>query len=83
MYYGLAKFKEGQLDAAEAMLRYVVRIKGPDDYREFHWALGRVLEAQGDYQGALREFEAETRENPDPSKGFQGISEVKAKLGIR
>lgn len=83
LYYGLAKLKEGQLEAAERVLRHVLRIKAPDDYREFHLALGQVLEAKGDYQGALREFEAEIRENPDPSKAFQGIAEAKAKLGNR
>ena len=76
LYYGLAKFREGQLDLAERALRYAIRIKGPDDYREYHLSLGLVLQQKGAFPEALREFEAEALENPDPSKALQHIAEV-------
>ena len=31
----------------------------------YHLTLGEILEAKGDLQGALSEYEAELRENPD------------------
>jgi tetratricopeptide (TPR) repeat protein len=80
LYFGLAKLKEGQLDAAERALRYALRIRGGDDYREYHLSLGLLLKEKGDLQGALSEFRAEARENPDPSKALDQISEVKGLL---
>jgi tetratricopeptide (TPR) repeat protein len=76
LYYGLAKLKEGQIDAAERALRRAVQVKGPDDYREFHLGLGLALKAKGDVAGALKEFQAEARENPDPSKALNEIAQL-------
>ena len=83
LYYGMAKMKEGKLHDAEQVLRYAVRIKGPDDYREFHLALGLVLKAKGDRAGALREFESEVHENPDPAKALREIAALKAAPATR
>jgi Flp pilus assembly protein TadD len=80
LYYGLSKFRQGQLPLAEAAMRRALRIKGPDDYREYHLSLGMVLEQKGDLSGALAEYQAEANENPDPSKAAEGISRVKEKM---
>ena len=76
LYYGLAKLKEGRLDESERALRRAIQLKGPDDYREFHLALGLALKAKGDLAGAQREFQAEIRENPDPSKARLEIEQL-------
>jgi tetratricopeptide (TPR) repeat protein len=81
LYYGLAKFREGQMDLAERALRYAIRIKGPDDYREYHLSLGIVLQREGAIAQALQEFQAEARENPDPSSALQHIAEIKTESG--
>ena len=76
LYFGLARMKEGDLKTAEAALRAALKIRGPDDYREYHLSLGEVLKAKGDRAGALAEFQAEARENPDPSRALREISEL-------
>ncbi len=83
LYYGLAKLQQQQLDLAENVIRRAIRIKGPDDYREYRLSLGLVLEQKGDLQGALQEFEAEAHENPDPSRALEHIADVKSKLAGR
>jgi tetratricopeptide (TPR) repeat protein len=80
LYYGLAKLKQQQLDVAENVIQRAIRIKGPDDYREYHFSLGLVLQQKGNLQGALREFEAEARENPDPFKALEQIAALKSRL---
>jgi tetratricopeptide (TPR) repeat protein len=80
LYFGLAKLKEGQLDMAERALRAAFRVKGHDDYREYHLALGLLLKERGDLNGALHEFQAEANENPDPSQALERIREVKTAI---
>jgi tetratricopeptide (TPR) repeat protein len=80
LYYGLSKFRQGQLPLAELAMRRAVRMKGPDDYREYHLSLGMVLEQKGDWNGALAEYQAEAAENPDPSKALEAMSRIKEKM---
>ena len=80
LYYGLSQLKQGHLDMAERSLRYAIKIKGPDDYREYHLGLGLALEGKGDLTGAAAEFQAESNENPDPSKALDELARVKEKL---
>ncbi|HLJ49570.1 MAG TPA: tetratricopeptide repeat protein [Bryobacteraceae bacterium] len=77
LYYGVCQYNLGQLKAAEATLRQAIRMKGPDDYREYHLYLGLVLEKKGDLDAARAEFESEARENPDPSRALSEISRLK------
>jgi len=77
LYYGVCEFNMGHLKEAETILRQAIRMKGPDDYREYHLQLGLVLEKEGDLTGARAEFEAEARENPDPSRALSEISRLR------
>jgi len=77
LYFGMAKYKQGDLNTAERALRFALDHRGPDDYREYHLGLGLVLKQKGDVEGALREFQAEARENPDPSKALAEIARMK------
>jgi tetratricopeptide (TPR) repeat protein len=79
LYYGLSEWKQGRRETAERALRQAIRIKGPDDYREYHLSLGLVLKDKGDLPAALREFQAETEENPEPAKALEQIAEIKGK----
>jgi protein O-mannosyl-transferase len=74
LYFGMAKFKQGDLNTAERAIQFALQHRGPDDYREYHLGLGLVLKQKGDLEGALREFQAEARENPDPSKALAEIA---------
>ena len=76
LYFGMAKYKQGDLNTAERALRFALDHRGPDDYREYHLGLGLVLKQKGDLEGALREFQAEARENPDPSKALAEIARI-------
>jgi len=78
LYYGMAKYKQGDLNTAERAIRFALQNRGPDDYREYHLGLGLVLHQKGDLPGALREFQAEARENPDPSKALAEIARIQA-----
>src|SRR5271165_2501982 len=78
LYYGMAKYKQGDLATAERAIRFALQNRGPDDYREYHLGLGLVLKQKGGLQGALREFQAEARENPDPSQALAQIAELQA-----
>jgi tetratricopeptide (TPR) repeat protein len=77
LYFGMAKYKQGDLNTAERAMRFALAHRGPDDYREYHLGLGLVLEQKGDVAGALTEFRAEARENPDPSKALAEIARMK------
>ena len=77
LYYGLCALKLGDLRVAEAAIREAIRVKGPDDYREYHLSLGLVLKQKGDIAGALAEFQAEAREKPDPTRALTEISNLK------
>ncbi len=76
LYYGVCEYNLGHLKEAEAILGRAIRLKGPDDYREYHLYLGLVLKQEGDLNAARAEFEAEARENPDPSRALSEISRL-------
>jgi protein O-mannosyl-transferase len=80
LYYGMSKYKQGDLNTAESALRFALQSRGPDDYREYHLGLGLVLKDKGDFAGALQEFQAEVRENPDPSKAIEQIADLRARI---
>ncbi|MEO7652582.1 MAG: tetratricopeptide repeat protein [Bryobacteraceae bacterium] len=67
LYYGLALMKRGELDDAERLIRFALKVRGPDEYANYHAALAEVLRKKGDPEGARREDEAESRENPGAS----------------
>ncbi len=76
LYLGLSQWKSGDADAGERTLRQAIQIKGGDDFRGFHLALGQVLEAKGDFPSAIAQFQAEIQENPDPAQARQAIERI-------
>ena len=79
MYFGLSEMKLGRLDAAEVAVRRAIELRNRDEFRDYYLALGMVLAAKGDSQGALQAFEREVRENPDPRDALDQIDQLRAR----
>jgi tetratricopeptide (TPR) repeat protein len=79
---GMAEAQMGHLDAAEADMREALRIRPRTSaqYSGYHAELGSLLERKGDLRGALAEYEAELKENQDPSV-LDRAQAVREKLG--
>jgi tetratricopeptide (TPR) repeat protein len=62
----IVNVRRNRLDEAEADVRRELLVqKGHSTPREYHYSLGRILEAKGNWQGALAEYDAELRAYPD------------------
>jgi Flp pilus assembly protein TadD len=79
MYFGLSEMKLGRLDTAEIEVRRAIQLKSRDEFRDYYLALGMVLAAKGDSNGALQAFEREARENPDPQDALDQIHQLRAR----
>lgn len=64
---GVMQLQLGRLQAAAVSLGRAVQMR--PDMPEYHYDLGRVLEAEGDWQAALERYEAARRLAPDCCQG--------------
>ena len=78
LYLGLAWTKAGRLTEGATSIRKAMEIRR--DGRGYHFALGTVLERQGDLKAALEEFKAELVNYPAQAAAQQQIAEIEARL---
>lgn len=71
--------RSGTCAGQEIALRRAIELKSRDEFRDFYLALGMVLAAKGDSQGALQAFEHEVRESPDLQEALDRIRQLRAR----
>jgi tetratricopeptide (TPR) repeat protein len=78
---GMTRMKLERLDEAANALRHALELK--PEGADYHYALGSVLQRQGDLLGALSEFEAELAITPDHRAARKELTEIKSHLAAR
>jgi protein O-mannosyl-transferase len=62
---GIIRLRQNRLEEAEAEIRRAIELKhGPNAMLQSHYYLGEVLYAQGNAQGAMREYRLEVLNDP-------------------
>jgi hypothetical protein len=82
LYLGLTRMKLGRLRDAESLIRHAIEA-APEGAPVYHFALGVVLKAEGDLQGARDEFRAELSVDPDERAAYDQVAEVERLLDSR
>jgi tetratricopeptide (TPR) repeat protein len=77
-YLGMTQLKSGRTDEAIAAARRAIALN-PSGFA-YHFALGVMLKAQGDFAGALREFKEELAVNPGQQAAAVQIKEIEKHL---
>lgn len=75
LYLGMARFRMGDTAGAIPAVRQAIAIR-PNGYA-YHFALGVMLKASGDVDGALREFEQEHTNYPSEAAAARQIAELR------
>ncbi len=78
LYLGLTRFKMGRTGEAITAVQHAIAMR-PNGYG-YHFALGVMLNTQGDLNGALPEFQAELANNPGEQAAAEQIKEIEMKL---
>lgn len=78
VYLGVTYLKMGRLDDAAHSIRHALELR--PDGRGYHFALGTVMKAKGDFPAALAQFKTELAYNPEQKAAREQISEIEARL---
>ena len=75
---GLNRMEMGRLQDAAIAIRHAIELK--PEASTYHYELGALLKKQGDLTGALNEFRAELKADPQNQEAIEQIVEIEERL---